>query len=208
MGITPTEIGSRIKAARKTAHLSQTSLAKQLDKTLRSVQKYESGEIEPSIAVINQIAKVLNVSPAELMGYQSQEIRLDTLADVFHVLHELDKKAGLRFEVDVKRPPRDEEWSCSLHFNGNDPNAERNADICLFLESYADERERVESYMSDQEYFDHWFETQLAYYANAELTDKPVEALTVDERIRRRNEMDKAKMASKKAADDTSGPNT
>ena len=62
--------------------------------------------------------------------------------------------------------------------------------------------------MSDQEYFDHWFETQLAYYANAELTDKPVEALTVDERIRRRNEMDKAKMASKKAADDTSGPNT
>ena len=46
----PAEIGERIKAARKAAHLSQTELAQRLDKTMRTVQKYESGEIEPSIA--------------------------------------------------------------------------------------------------------------------------------------------------------------
>ena len=50
----PAEIGERIKAARKAAHLSQTELAQRLDKTMRTVQKYESGEIEPSIAMINR----------------------------------------------------------------------------------------------------------------------------------------------------------
>ena len=61
MNSNPAEIGNRIKAARKTAKLIQTDLAVKLDKTLRTVQKYESGEIEPSIAVINEIAKILNV---------------------------------------------------------------------------------------------------------------------------------------------------
>ena len=58
----PAEIGERIKAARKAAHLSQTELAQRLDKTMRTVQKYESGEIEPSIAMINAIAKILDIS--------------------------------------------------------------------------------------------------------------------------------------------------
>ena len=69
MNSNPAEIGQRIKEARKAAKLSQTELAGQLEKTLRTVQKYESGEIEPSIATINSIARILNVSPAELIGY-------------------------------------------------------------------------------------------------------------------------------------------
>ena len=89
---------------RTAAKLSQTELADMLSKTLRTVQKYESGEIEPSIATINSIAGALNVSPAELIGYQKQELRLDTLSDVLFVLNELNKKAGLRFDIDVRRP--------------------------------------------------------------------------------------------------------
>ena len=66
MNSNPAEIGQRIKEARKAAKLSQTELAGQLEKTLRTVQKYESGEIEPSIATINSIAKILNASPADI----------------------------------------------------------------------------------------------------------------------------------------------
>ena len=113
--------------------MSQTDLADKLGKTMRTVQKYESGEIEPSIAIINEIARILQISPAELIGYQKQNIRLETLSDVLYVLNEINKKAGLHFEVDVKRPPKTEEWSCSLKFSGNDKQAENNADICLFL---------------------------------------------------------------------------
>ena len=42
MNSNPAEIGLRIKEARKAAKLSQTELATQLNKTLRTVQKYES----------------------------------------------------------------------------------------------------------------------------------------------------------------------
>ena len=98
----PAEIGERIKAARRAANLSQTELAKRLDKTMRTIQKYESGEIEPSIAMINAIAKVLDVSPADLIGYRKPEIQLNSLSDVIAVLYQLNKKAGLRFEIDAR----------------------------------------------------------------------------------------------------------
>lgn len=137
----PAEIGERIKAARKAAHLSQTELAQRLDKTMRTVQKYESGEIEPSIAMINAIAKILDISPADLIGYQKPEIQLDSLSDVIAVLYQLNKKTGIRFEIDVQRPPRSEEWSCSLKFKGNDHSAEMNDSLCLILEEFRDERE-------------------------------------------------------------------
>lgn len=67
------DIGNRIKEARKAQHLSQTELANRLGKTMRTVQKYESGEIEPSIGVLNEIANILNISPAELIGYREEE---------------------------------------------------------------------------------------------------------------------------------------
>ena len=58
------DIGNRIKEARKAQHLSQTELANRLGKTMHTVQKYESIEIEPSIGILNEIANILNISPA------------------------------------------------------------------------------------------------------------------------------------------------
>lgn len=53
-------IGQRIKQLRKRRGLNQTELAQMLKKSLRTVQKYETGEIEVSIAVVNQIADLLD----------------------------------------------------------------------------------------------------------------------------------------------------
>ena len=47
-------IGQRIKQLRKRKGLNQTELAQMLKKSLRTVQKYETGEIEVSIAVVNR----------------------------------------------------------------------------------------------------------------------------------------------------------
>ena len=174
MNSNPAEIGERIKSARKAAGLSQTELATRLDKTLRTIQKYESGEIEPSIAMINAIAKELNVSPADLIGYRRPSIELNSLSDVIAVLYQLNKKAGIRFEIDVQRPPHSEEWSCSLRFKGNDSSAEMNDSLCLILEDFRDEREKLETYWTDQEGFDRWMEKELAYYAEAKLQDREV----------------------------------
>lgn len=203
MSSNPAEIGERIKAARKAAGLSQTELASRLDKTMRTVQKYESGEIEPSIAMINSIAKVLDTSPADLIGYQKPDIQLDSLSDIIAVLYQLNKKAGIRFEVDVRRPPHHDDWSCSLRFVGNLREAEYNSDLCLFLEQFRDERLGVETYFNSQDGFDSWIEKELAYYADAKLEDREVEVLTTMERIQKRNELDRQRMAEmKKAAED------
>ena len=178
----PAEIGERIKAARRAANLSQTELAKRLDKTMRTIQKYESGEIEPSIAMINAIAKVLDA-----------------------VLYQLNKKAGLRFEIDVQRPPQSEDWTCSLRFDGNNRLADMNSSLCLILENFRDEREKLETYWTDQAAFDLWIEKELAYYADAKLADREVEVLTTMERIQRRNELDRQMLEEMKKAAEESG---
>ena len=200
----PAEIGERIKAARRAANLSQTELAKRLDKTMRTIQKYESGEIEPSIAMINAIAKVLDVSPADLIGYRKPEIQLNSLSDVIAVLYQLNKKAGLRFEIDVQRPPQSEDWTCSLRFDGNNRLADMNSSLCLILENFRDEREKLETYWTDQAAFDLWIEKELAYYADAKLADREVEVLTM-ERIQRRNELDRQMLEEMKKAAEESG---
>lgn len=205
MNKNPAEIGERIKAARKAAGLSQTELANRLSKTLRTVQKYESGEIEPSIAIINAMAKELKVSPADLIGYQRPSIELNTISDVLTVLYQLNKKAGLRFEIDVKRPPHYDEWTCSLRFDGYNKDAEFNADLCLILEDFAHERQMVETYWSDPESFDAWLERKLAYYSGANLVDREVEVLSNMERIQRRNELDRQMLEQKKKAAEDNG---
>lgn len=205
MNKNPAEIGERIKAARKTAGLSQTELANRLSKTLRTVQKYESGEIEPSIAIINAMAKELKVSPADLIGYQRPSIELNTISDVLTVLYQLNKKVGLRFEIDVKRPPHYDEWTCSLRFDGHNRDAEYNADLCLILEDFAHERQMVETYWSDPESFDAWLARKLAYYSGANLVDREVEVLSNMERIQRRNELDRQMLEQKKKAAEDNG---
>lgn len=83
----------------------------------------------------------------------------------------------------MQRSPHSEEWSCSLRFKGNDSSAEMNDSLCLILEDFRDEREKLETYWTDQEGFDRWMEKELAYYAGAKLQDREVEVLTEMERI-------------------------
>lgn len=198
---TSAEIGRRIKAARKAAKMSQTELANRINKTLRTVQKYESGEIAPSIEMIEQIAKILGVLPFQLIAYERQELRIKSLSDIFYILNELNNKTGIRFEIETRRSSKDGEWSCALKFDGNDPANPYNADLCQFLEQYALQRHRLESYWTTYEEFDAWLDGSLSYYATEVLQDKEREELPFAERIKRRNELEQQRLeAQKKAA--------
>ena len=81
---TSIEIGRRIKTARKAAKMSQTELANRINKTLRTVQKYESGEIAPSIDMIEQIANKVGIA------FQIE----DDILDVVSTSEEIGKPAG------------------------------------------------------------------------------------------------------------------
>ncbi len=75
-------IGGRIKMLRKRKGLNQTELAQRLKKSLRTVQKYETGEIKVSIAVVNQIADILETTSACILGYESGTTQIKTQGDV------------------------------------------------------------------------------------------------------------------------------
>ena len=148
-------IGQRIKQLRKRKGLNQTELAQMLKKSLRTVQKYETGEIEVSIAVVNQIADLLDSTPTYILGYESSTTQIRTLSDVMDFLFKLETVEGIDFKIDVQKPPRRKQWECSISFDGKSM-AEFNADMCLFLEQWEDERSELRAYNSTQAAYKRW----------------------------------------------------
>ncbi|MGN0679250.1 MAG: helix-turn-helix domain-containing protein [Oscillospiraceae bacterium] len=57
-------IGLRIRALRLERGLTQTDFANTLGKALRTIQKYEKGDIEITISTVNEIAQIMGVSTA------------------------------------------------------------------------------------------------------------------------------------------------
>ncbi len=162
-------IGQRVRKARKNKGYSQAELANVLGKSSRTIQKYENGEIEISLSMINELANVLDTTATYLLGYKIETVKPDvtTFADIAAMLFELEKITGLKFDIDVKRPPRDDNWECSLKFEGK-AKTELNADMCLFLEDWANARENYEA-----EKYEDWKDRTLAYYSRLSVSTKP-----------------------------------
>lgn len=64
-------IGLRIKALRLERGLTQTDLANTLGKALRTIQKYEKGDIEITISTVNEIAQIMGVSADYFLSKES-----------------------------------------------------------------------------------------------------------------------------------------
>lgn len=158
------EIGQRIKMLRKRSGLNQSELAEKLNKSLRTVQKYETGEIEVSIAVVNSLADILETTPTYILGYEPSSAPIQRISDIIDLLFKMETVAGLDFNIEVKKPPRSKQWECSITFDGKS-SADFNADICLFLEQWEDERNELRTYASSLQAYKKWQEQTLAYYA-------------------------------------------
>lgn len=180
-------IGKRIRALRKCKGYNQQELANIIGKSLRTVQKYESGEIEVSIAVVNQLAEVLETTPTFILGYDTDIAPIRSLADVMNFLFHIEEVSGIDFGIDVKKPPRSKEWQCAITFNGKAADAEFNTDMCLFLENWEEQRDGLRTYDSTQEQYRKWKETTLAYYAATPVERVEPEEPSPSERIKRRN---------------------
>ena len=183
-----TAIGTRIKNLRKNKGYTQQELADIIGKSLRTLQKYETGEIEVSIAVVNQLAKELDTTPTFILGYDTEIKPIRTLADVMNYLFHIEQVGGLEFSNNVKRPPRDSEWTCALTFNGKNMNAELNQDMCLFMEDWESQRDSLRTYDLTQANYREWKEKTLAYYASTEVKNVEPEELSEEERRRKRIE--------------------
>lgn len=179
-------IGQRIKFLRKRKGLNQKELAGILGKSLRTVQKYETGEIEVSIAVVNQLADILEGTPTYILGYEANTTPIRSLADIMGFLFQLEQVTGISFDIDVKKPPRSKEWKCAISFIGK-ASADFNTDLCLFLEDWESQRDDMRAYQSTQAAYQKWQEQTLAYYAATSVECVQPEELGDEERIKRRN---------------------
>lgn len=165
-------IGARIRDARKAKGMSQTALAKRLNKTLRSVQKYETGEVEVSIAQLDIIADILEVSSKSLLGFDNDKIQVKTLEDVLYFIHDLSKKEELRFKIITKHPQWDGEWSASIHFDATDITGEHNRDICNMLNNYHNQLTLMPYVQDPGEAMDKWVSNEGLRYRGATLMNR------------------------------------
>ncbi|MEF9915797.1 MAG: helix-turn-helix transcriptional regulator [Lachnospiraceae bacterium] len=182
-------IGDRIRASRKLMMLNQTELAKQLGKSLRTIQKYESGEIEVSISMLEKIADKLDTTLEYLIGYPLNQINIQQLSNVMEFIFQLNDVKGIDYSIHIKKPPLHEGWECSISFNGKDMSAFFNSDICLFLEEFKFHREEFNHYILTKEAFENWRIKTLSYYSNTLLEKKEEESLDEKTRIEKRNEL-------------------
>ena len=141
-----TAIGRRIRVLRKRKGYNQQELAAIIGKSLRTVQKYESGEIEVSIAIVNQLAEVLESTPTYILGYETNTAQVKSLADVMNFLFQIEQVSGIKFDIDVKKPPRSKEWQCAITFDGKAADADFNTDMCLFLEQWEEQRDELRTF--------------------------------------------------------------
>ena len=181
-------IGLRVRELRKRKGLNQQELANLLGKSLRTVQKYENGEMSISIAMINEIAKVLDSTSSYLLGYQADKAEINCMSDIIDFLFKLEKIVGVKFDIDVKKPPHFDSWECSIKFNGKEHDNELNADLCLFLEDWKNNRDEFFAAMCDKEKYEDWKDKTLAYYAASSLERKEFEELDFDARIKKKSE--------------------
>lgn len=82
-------IGQRIKQRRKELGLSADEVAEKLNKNRATVYRYESGDIgDMPISVLEPLSKVLQTTPADLLGWYEYEVN-DT--DIFPIILENHK---------------------------------------------------------------------------------------------------------------------
>ncbi len=91
------EIGLRIKKYRRELKMTQQQLADEIGRAESSVRKYEKGEVEIPISVLNTIASSLKITLNELMGWSKEytleeEIKEKLNFDLFDYVNELKEK--------------------------------------------------------------------------------------------------------------------
>ena len=67
------KINEKIKCYRKTNNLTQEDLASRLNVSSRTVKRYETGEIIPSMQVLKRISEALNIDYKELNAEEDKK---------------------------------------------------------------------------------------------------------------------------------------
>lgn len=98
-------IGKRVRGWRGELHLSLYDLAKRADVAPSTIQKVETGQMVPSIAILMKIARGLDRRPTELISDESEELEVVYLRAKEHsVTGSIKKMKAVRLSGDLFDP--------------------------------------------------------------------------------------------------------
>lgn len=99
-------LAMRLKEVRETLKMSQSDFSESIGLKQQTYSAYEKGINKPPIDILINIAEKYNVSIDWLCGFSNlkkKEIRLDTYADVLHLLFELGFLDGVDLGEDFSK---------------------------------------------------------------------------------------------------------
>ena len=181
-------IGENIFECRKQRNITQEQLAQQLGKSVKSVQRYESGAVDIPVSILEEIAAALDVSINYLVGYKPSFIKLESIADVMAFLLELNRKDELRFEIELNKDD-DGQKKVSLTFDAASTSAVYNSVLYDMMEELKINREAFEEYWINYETYKLWENQAVQKHGTAFLHDKEQEQISDEELVKRRNEL-------------------
>ena len=92
-----------VKELRKEKGLSQEELAKVSGLSLRTIQRVENGETEPTGETLKRISTALDVTPKELIEWgQNNETLKKTVKTKYEYLHIFDSKLVISKTEEIK----------------------------------------------------------------------------------------------------------
>lgn len=99
-------LAMRLKEVRETLKMSQSDFSESIGLKQQTYSAYEKGINKPPIDILINIAEKYNVSIDWLCGFSNlkkKEIRLDTYADVLHLLFELGFLDGVDLDTNFAK---------------------------------------------------------------------------------------------------------
>jgi transcriptional regulator with XRE-family HTH domain len=179
---TPEEIGDAIRRRRRQLKITQKEFAQRLEKSERTIQKYESGEITMKIDLIKQVADELDIPWQELLEAKTDKIgivtqedfsstyRFHNMSDVISALFTMTELKDISFQLSCTKPPENPEWTSALMVDGKGTGT-YNADFCLFMENWMNKLAALQSGTLSKEQYETWKREMLDYYSDSFFSD-------------------------------------
>lgn len=177
------DIGANIQKLRKARKITQEKFARELNKGVRTIQKYESGEIQVPTDVLAQMGDIFEIPWIQIINPNSvlvtsteddswrSKYRFDSLSDVINALFTIEDSRNFTTNISVCKPPEDSDWTASFMVNGKGT-SHFDADFCLFMENWMTRLTALQSGKISLNDYHEWQSKTIAYYQNSKL--KPV----------------------------------
>lgn len=134
--LTPEQIGQKIKKLRIEKGFAQNEFAERLGKSVRTLQKYESGDINMSLETLKELAELLEVPAGALILDEQPGVHVQTFADLISSFFALNEADGIGVEIE-EVTTKDNRKVLAVYCDAASEEFPYNNDVCDFLKEYS-----------------------------------------------------------------------